>query len=129
MNNLLVDTNIFLEILLNQEKKELCKDFLQENIDNLSISDFSLHSIGVILLRNKKEKTFSKFLKDILPKISVLTLTKEKYIEILKFSKKYNLDFDDSYQACLSVDKNLEIITMDKDFKKIADIINVRYIS
>ena len=127
--NLLIDTNIFLEILLNQEKKELCKDFLQENIDNLSISDFSLHSIGVILLRNKKDKTFSKFLKDILPKISVLTLTKEKYIEILKFSKKYNLDFDDSYQACLSVDKNLEIITMDKDFKKIADIINVRYIS
>ncbi len=127
--NLLIDTNIFLEILLNQEKKELCKDFLQENIDNLSISDFSLHSIGVILLRNKKEKTFSKFLKDILPKISILSLTKEKYIEILKFSKKYNLDFDDSYQACLSVDKNLEIITMDKDFKKIADLINVRYIS
>ncbi|MCD4772794.1 MAG: PIN domain-containing protein [Bacteroidales bacterium] len=127
--NLLIDTNIFLEILLNQEKKELCKDFLQENIDNLSISDFSLHSIGVILLRNKKDKTFSKFLKDILPKISVLTLTKEKYIEILKFSKKYNLDFDDSYQACLSVDKNLEIITMDKDFKKIAGLINVRYIS
>ena len=126
--NLLIDTNIFLEILLNQEKKKLCKDFLQENIDNLSISDFSLHSIGVILLRNKKEKTFSKFLKDILPKISILSLTKEKYIEILKFSKKYNLDFDDSYQACLSVDKNLEIITMDKDFKKIANIINVRYI-
>ena len=50
-------------------------------------------------------------------------------MEIIKFSKKYNLDFDDSYQACLSVDKNLEIITMDKDFKKIADLINVRYIS
>ncbi len=129
MNTTLIDTNIFLEILLNQEKKELCKDLLQENIDNLSISDFSLHSIGVILLRNKKGKTFSKFLKDILPKISILTLTKEKYIEIIKFSKKYNLDFDDSYQACLSVDKNLEIITMDKDFKKIADLINVRYIS
>lgn len=129
MNTTLIDTNIFLEILLNQEKKELCKDLLQENIDNLSISDFSLHSIGVILLRNKKGKTFSKFLKDILPKISILTLAKEKYIEISKFSKKYNLDFDDSYQACLSVDKNLEIITMDKDFKKIANIINVRYIS
>ena len=45
----LIDTNIFLEVLLTQEKKETCKKFLDENIKNLYISDFSLHSIGVIL--------------------------------------------------------------------------------
>jgi predicted nucleic acid-binding protein len=42
----LFDTNIFLEILLGQEKKETCKELLNNNIGNIFISDFSLHSIG-----------------------------------------------------------------------------------
>jgi predicted nucleic acid-binding protein len=47
-----IDTNVFLEILLAQDKKDICKDFLNSNVENLSISDFSLHSIGVILSKN-----------------------------------------------------------------------------
>jgi predicted nucleic-acid-binding protein len=35
----LVDTNIFLEILLGQDKKEVCKRFLDKNIGDLSITD------------------------------------------------------------------------------------------
>lgn len=61
----LIDTNIFLEILLKQEKKETCKEFLEKNKSNLYISDFSLHSIGVILFKNKKEDSFLKFLNDL----------------------------------------------------------------
>lgn len=57
----LADTNIFLEILLEQDKKEECKRFLINNIGNLSITDFSLHSIGVILFRYNKEDIFQKF--------------------------------------------------------------------
>jgi hypothetical protein len=40
----LVDTNIFLEILLRQDKKEDCKSFLDNNIENINVTDFSLHS-------------------------------------------------------------------------------------
>ena len=54
----LVDTNIFLEILLGQRKKEEAKKFLSENIGRLYITDFSLHSIGVILFKLKKPKVF-----------------------------------------------------------------------
>ncbi len=129
MKNLLIDTNIFLEILLDQVKKETCKDFLNKNIDNLNISDFSLHSIGVILLRNKKYKIFAKFINDILPKTSIVNLSKERYTEIPKISKKYNLDFDDSYQTCISIDRNLEIVTMDNDFYKVKNILNINFIN
>lgn len=45
----LADTNIFLEVLLAQDKRKECKNLLEENRGKLSISDFSLHSIGVIL--------------------------------------------------------------------------------
>ena len=128
MKNLLVDTNIFLEILLDQEQKEQCKSFLVKNIGRLFLSDFSLHSIGVILLRNKKEKVFVKFTNDILPDISIISLSKDKYKEVANISIKYSLDFDDSYQTCISIDENLEIVTMDKDFKKVEEILNVRFL-
>jgi len=95
----------------------------------LFISDFSLHSIGVILLRNKKEKIYEKFINDVLPKISLITLSKEKYIDITKISKKYKLDFDDSYQTCILIYQGFEIVTMDKDFRKVEDICDVNFLS
>lgn len=45
----LIDTSVFLEVLLTQDKKEKCKKFLSDNLEELNISDFSLHSIGIIL--------------------------------------------------------------------------------
>jgi hypothetical protein len=59
----LVDTNVFLEILLSQDKKEHCKMFLNNNIGILNITDFSFHSIGVILFRYAKEDIFRNSLK------------------------------------------------------------------
>ncbi len=123
----LVDTNIFLEILLKQDKSEVCKNFLVENPDNIYISDFTLHSIGVILFRQNASNVFSKFSADILPHITLLTLPKAKYKELAEASEKYGLDFDDAYQYCVAKDENLTVTTMDKDFRKVSGI-NVRYL-
>lgn len=128
MKNLLIDTNIFLEILLDQEKKNACKDFLNKNIGHLFLSDFSLHSIGVILLRNKKDRVFEKFVHDVLHTIQIITLSKEKYLNLAKTARKFKLDFDDSYQTCIALEGNLEIVTMDKDFLKVREIAQVRLI-
>jgi len=68
----LVDTNVFLEVLLRQDKKEDCKRFLEKNIRDLNITDFSLHSIGVILFRYGKEDIFQKFVEDIIPNTRLL---------------------------------------------------------
>ena len=118
----LVDTNVFLEILLHQDKKETCKRFLKQNAGALNISDFSLHSIGVILFRNKKEKSFVKFTSDIFPRINILTLPKSEYTQCANTRKKIALDFDDSYQYTLCKCFNLTLVTMDQDFRIIKDI-------
>lgn len=123
----LVDTNIFLEILLDQENSRECKLFLDNNIGSLHISDFSLHSIGVILFRNKKETIFSKFLSDTLSNINLLSLPKDKYKDLPNIKKKTEMDFDDSYQYLLSKHFNLTIVTMDQDFKKIKDL-NIQFL-
>ena len=52
--NCLVDTNIFLEILLNQAGRKKCEAFLQGEKGAAWISDFTLHSIGVLLFRQKQ---------------------------------------------------------------------------
>ncbi len=128
MKDRLIDTNIFLEILLNQEKKSICKEFLNNNIDHLFLSDFSMHSIGVILLRHKKEKIFEKFTNDILHRIPIITLSKDKYKDLAKTARKFNLDFDDAYQTCIAIERNLEIVTMDNDFMKVKKIAHVRFL-
>jgi len=121
----LFDTNVFLEILLDQEKKEVCKKLLNDNIGRIYLSDFSLHSIGVILLKQKKLKIFDQFLKDILPHSTILSLPKEKYSEITRVATKYKLDFDDTYQSLIAIEFEIVIKTMDKDFTRISKIIQV----
>ena len=118
----LADTNIFLEIFLGQDKKEECKRFLINNIGNLSITDFSLHSIGVILFRYNKEDIFQKFVKDVMPDIRLLSLPMELYKGVVNVRKNLNLDFDDAYQYNAAKYYGLQVVTMDKDFEKIKDV-------
>ena len=128
MKGFLVDTNIFLEILLNQSSKEDCKAFLREKTRMLCISDFSLHSIGVVLFRNKAEDVFKIFAEDVLPHVSVISLSMEKYSDIPEIAEKYGLDFDDSYQTFIADDNDLIVVTMDADFKKVTDLIEIQFI-
>jgi predicted nucleic acid-binding protein len=118
----LADTNIFLEILLGQDKKEACKTFLISNIGDLSITDFSLHSIGVILFRYNKEDIFRKFVEDVMPDARLLTLPMELYNDVVNVRKSLNLDFDDAYQYSVAKYYGLKVATMDKDFEKIEDV-------
>ena len=90
----LVDTNIFLEILLQQDKSEKCKTFLNDNLGLLNISDFSLHSIGVILFRQNQESAFQRFIADTLPNINLINLPKPLYDELIITRQSQNLDFD-----------------------------------
>ena len=78
----LVDTNIWLERLLDQEKSKIVSLFLDKiSLDDLFVSDFAIHSIGVILSRYKKLDVFEKFLDDLFVngQIEQLSLTQEIY--------------------------------------------------
>ncbi len=55
----LIDTNIFLEILLSQKQKDICKEFLLSNIERQSKAFFehrmmkSLSAVVASLLRRR----------------------------------------------------------------------------
>ena len=117
----LIDTNIFLEILLGQEKKTKCKKFLEDNTGRLNITDFTLHSMGVILFKHNKESVFRVFIEDILPKIGLLSLPGDSYGPVIKAKKSHMLDFDDAYQYGVAKHYGFTIVTMDKHFKRTGD--------
>ena len=125
---ILVDTNIFLEILLTQEKKNICKKFLEKNKNNITVSDFSVHSIGLFLYREKRHETFTKFNLDILQSIRILSLHQNKYNDLEVLAKRHNLDFDDVYQSKIALEYDLKIATLDSDFKKIQDKIEIIFL-
>jgi len=119
--NFLVDTNVWLERLLEQEQSELVKEFLEiVPSENLSISDFSLHSIGVILTRLERLNILDKFIHDLFSNgdVSCLSLEPVENINVSNYIKEKKLDFDDSYQFVISKKFDIQIVTFDKDFRK-----------
>jgi predicted nucleic acid-binding protein len=118
----LIDTNIFLEILLNDSNSEKCETFLDTNIDNLHISDFSLHSIGIILYRTNKPELYLQFVLDIIPKIQVVTLPPEYHFYLDEGRITYHFDFDDAYQYGTAKYHGLNLETQDHDFEFVTDI-------
>lgn len=124
----LIDTNVFLEILLSQQRHETCKIFLDANIGSIYITDFSLHSIGVILFRNAKEDIFQKFAEDVISNIEVIGLQKELYNELTGIKRTLGLDFDDAYQYRVAKEYGLEIVTMDRDFEKTMKKVKIKFL-
>jgi uncharacterized protein len=115
----LVDTNIWLERLLDQEKSEVVFKFLNTVSNNqIFISDFTVHSIGVILSRLNKLNTLDKFIRDLFThgQVEQVFLSPENILDLTSNIKEFNLDFDDAYQLTLSQKYGLTIVTFDKDF-------------
>jgi predicted nucleic acid-binding protein len=115
----LVDTNVWLERLLDQEKSEIASRFFDLiPIDQLYVSDFAIHSIGVILSRLKRFDILKKFIDDLFVngQIEQLSLDSSNILNVIDNIQRFNLDFDDSYQFTLSQKYDLTIITFDKNF-------------
>ena len=115
----LVDTNVWLERLLDQEKSAVASRFFELiPTDELFVSDFSIHSIGVILSRLKKFDVLKRFINDLFVngRLEQLSLVSVELLDVIANIQKFKLDFDDSYQFCIAQKYDLTIVTFDKDF-------------
>lgn len=115
----LVDTNVWLERLLDQEKSIIASKFFDIiQTDSIFVSDFSIHSIGVILSRLKKYDIFEKIINDLFinGRIELLSLVSSELLDVIENIQKFKLDFDDAYQFTVAQKYDLTIVTFDKDF-------------
>jgi uncharacterized protein len=125
LNMLLVDSNIFLEVLLSQDKKDQCESFLAELRDGKKIgviTDFSIHSIIVIMSGLKRTRELQLFLQSLTAykglKIYNTSISDEIKAADISLNKK--LDMDDAIQYSVALTINVDaIVSFDKHFNKL----------
>ncbi|MBI5038804.1 MAG: PIN domain-containing protein [Nitrospirae bacterium] len=113
---------------ITSQLEELPEDLKYQYILRDTAIDFSLHSIGVILFRNNKDTIFLEFTKDVIPKVEIITLQKSLYEDLAQDKKTFGLDFDDLYQYKIAKQRDLKIVTMDKDFEKVKKEIEIIFL-
>ncbi|HZX34316.1 MAG TPA: type II toxin-antitoxin system VapC family toxin, partial [archaeon] len=99
----LIDTNVFLELLLGRKKAEECEKLfnaLEEKRMSAIATHYSIYSICLYCARNNMAgaaKTFLKYLAG-LENLEVINTTVEDDIKIIGTMAETGLDFDDSLQ-------------------------------
>ncbi|MDO8661535.1 MAG: type II toxin-antitoxin system VapC family toxin [Candidatus Woesearchaeota archaeon] len=124
-----LDANIFLEVLLCQEKVGESESLLRKIASNsirAVISNFSIHSIALMLDRCKKSPEDIKIFLISLRSYTGLSIYSPSIADTViasGYMKKFGLDFEDSLvlQCCLATGCKT-IVSFDKDFDGISVI-------
>lgn len=117
----LVDTNIWLERLLDQVKSQEVGKFLERvPSEQLFITDFAFHSIGVVLGKLGRMEAFLWFTRDafIDGAVSLVHLEPADMERVISTKEKFGLDFDDAYQYVAAEKYGLVLVSFDADFDK-----------
>jgi predicted nucleic acid-binding protein len=117
----LLDTNIWLERLLDQDNSEVVGELLDTiPLNQIFISDFSFHSICIILTRHKQSQTLIDFIEDVVTNahIKLLTCRPEEVVLVVDAMLEFGFDFDDGYQHVIANQNNLTMVSFDSDFDK-----------
>lgn len=120
---LLVDTNIILEVILEQPKASEARALLAKSDEHeFFLTDFSLHSIGLLLFRRKEHDVFRRFMEDMVfhAGTTVACLPAEAMESVTERAQTFNLDFDDAYQYVAAEKYRLTLVSFDTDFDRTA---------
>jgi len=117
---LLLDTNVFLEVVFKQPQVAAARAVLDHAHHDLFISDFSLRSVGVVMFRRGRADRWPKFLNRVIfsGHVKELVLPDHKLADLTDIARRFALDFDDSYQYVLAEHHNLTLVSLDHDFDR-----------
>lgn len=127
--NILIDANIFLEVLLEQKKSRDCINFLkevQEGKTKAFISNFTIDTIILSMTRcnleNKKIKIFLKSLTNF-KTLKIYPVGFRDRFLALDFMERYSLDYEDAITLQSAISSQCsKILTFDKHFDKIKEV-------
>jgi uncharacterized protein len=117
----LVDTNVWLERFLEQTRADEVGQFLESiSSENLYITDFGFHSIGIIMSRLNRESELLRFVQDAFldGAVSLIHLDPGDTHELVRVMEQFNLDFDDAYHYVAARKYNLILVSFDSDFDR-----------
>ena len=91
---LLLDTNIFLEVILDQESAEEARTLLSKVEEHeFFLSDYSLHSIGLLLFRRGQHEIFRQFLIDMILEagVTIIALSAQEMEGVIQVAQRFGL--------------------------------------
>jgi len=115
----LIDTNVWLERLLDQVRSEEVGHFLDHTpSERLFITDFAFHSIGVVMSRLNQVEALLRFVKDafIDGAVGLIHLEPGDTERLVRAIEQFDLDFDGAYQYVAAEKHNLALVSFDSDF-------------
>ena len=117
----LLDTNIVLEVILEQANSAEVRTLLSRIDEHeFFVSDYSLHSVGVLLFRLGRHDVFGQFLDDMMVDagMRVAFLSREEVKSAIDPARRFNLDFDDACQYAAAQKHGLALVSFDSDFDR-----------
>jgi uncharacterized protein len=117
----LVDTNVWLERLLDQERSEEVGRFLDQTPpEQYCLTEFAFYSIGITLTRLAKKDLLLKFARDTISDLTVrlVRLSPQDIEQVVAASERFKLDFDDAYQYVAAAKHDLTLVSFDADFDR-----------
>ena len=117
----LIDTNVWMERLLGQERSAEVGQFLDAvPADALFITDFAFHSICLAMCRLNQQEGLQRFIRDLFESggVMLLHLEAEEVLQVLEIMQRFHLDFDDAYQYVAAEKYDLTLVSFDADFDR-----------
>ena len=117
----LLDTNILLELLLEQEhSSDVERLFAGIPAERFSITDFTLYSMGIILFRRRRSDVFVQIVDDLLLEadVNLIRLGPADMKRVEQIAHLFRLDFDDAYQYVAAEEYGLTLVSFDTDFDR-----------
>lgn len=121
----LVDTNIWLERLLNQARSDEVGKFLRVTSSReLYLTDFAFHSICVVLARLARTNVLLDFVEDVFVQgsVNLVSIAPSDIPLLVDAMNRNNFDFDDAYQYVAAQQNQLRIISFDSDFDRVPNL-------
>ncbi len=117
----LLDTNLLLEVLLRRTKTKEVEAFLDRRGQiPLYLTDFSVHSVGIMLFQRKMHDAFMRAIVDLfwVAGVKLVCLNPEDMTNVAEAAHRFSLDFDDAYQYVAAKKNNLTLLSFDSDFDR-----------
>ena len=117
----LIDTNVWLERLLDQQTLRRPAGFLTGRRRNISISLIFHATLSASpMTRLSTGKHGVKFVQDIFQEgaVGLVRLEPMDMTELVKIMERYKLDFDDAYQYLAAEKYRLTLVSFDSDFDR-----------
>jgi predicted nucleic acid-binding protein len=117
----LLDSNCWMQMIRAREHAMEVRDLLRAVPSNdIALTDFALHSLGLVMGRHRILDQFPRFVDETLIRKSVriVSILPQDLHRVVEQCNTNRLDFDDAYQYVAAELNDLTLVSLDADFDR-----------